>query len=426
MTPIGEIRRRLSGRTARDVVIVFTGNALRSVLGFLSNLIAIRLLGPSGFGTLASAHAVMTLSAQAVDFGLSTSSVRYGSKYLETEPGRTALIFKMSLTIKVFLGLPVLALLVLLSPAVAESVFGEPGLAGPLGVAFVGSFFFLLVSLPRSILQTHRAFGRYLAVLGLQGAVQLCLVAVLALAGTMNPTLYITAFAAAPCAAFIAGLALSPRAFLSARGDAAGVIRELLGFGKWVMISTFATMFIMRLDILMLTSMSGADEVGKYAGANQLAYLFPLITGAVTTALLPRATGITDPGELRNYVKGTFRVTPLVLLVALPLLLFAHPLIGYLFGDAYIDAVPIFRVLLVSFVMSVVMNPASLALYSLDRADLLAFMNLAQLGINFFGNLLLIPAMGGLGASVSSLAVRVFGSVYILLSLRRLLFSKSE
>jgi O-antigen/teichoic acid export membrane protein len=81
-------------------------------------------------------------------------------------------------------------------------------------------------------------------------------------------------------------------------------------------------------------------------------------------------------------------------------------------------------VLLLGFLLSVLLNPASLAFYSLERADLLAWLNLVQLGINFAGNLVLIPSLGGFGAALSSLAVRVFGSVYILWFLRRFLFSR--
>jgi O-antigen/teichoic acid export membrane protein len=418
-----EILEKLKGKTARDVATVFIGNSARSFLSFLSNLLAIRWLGPGGFGTVASAHAVMTLAAQAVDFGLTTSSVRYGSKYLEEAPDRTALVFKVTLLLKFVLGLPVLVLLVFLSPSIASSVFGKTELALPLMVAFTGSFCFLLASFPLGVLQTYRSFRRYMLVSIFQGVIQVLLVFGLTLTGRMEPNAVVVAFAVTPFVAFVFGWMLIPRSFLRTRGDLTGVAKEVLGFGKWVTVSTFATMFIMRLDVLMLTSMSTSGEVGRYASANQLAYLFPLITGAVTTALLPKATGLTSRNELRKYVVDTLRITPLSILIALPLLIFARPVIGTLFGAGYLGAVPIFRVLLVSFLLSVILNPASLALYSLDRADLLAYLNLAQLGINFVGNLILIPSMGGFGAALSSLAVRVFGGVYIIYCFRRLLFT---
>jgi O-antigen/teichoic acid export membrane protein len=418
--------RILLGKTARDIGTVFAGHSIRSVLAFASNLIAIRILEPVGFGTVASASAVMSLSAQAVDFGLTTSSVRYGSKYLEEDPTRTALVMKVTLILKLLLGLPVLVLLVFLSPQVASGVFRRPELAIPLTIAFVGAFLFLLESFPLSVLQTYRMFGKYVVVAVSQGAAQILLVLFLLATGRMEPLLIVAAFAAAPLFAFLAGMAVIPRGLLGTKGSVRGVVSEILGFGKWITISTFATMFIMRLDILMLTSMSGPAEVGKYASASQLAYLFPLITGALTTALLPKATGIQEKEALRKYVKSTFRVTSFAVLAALPLILFASPVVRFLFGERYVDAVPIFTVLLIGFLLSVLLNPASLAFYSLERADLLAYLNLIQLGINFTGNLLLIPHLGGFGASLSSLAVRVFGSVYILYFLRRLLFARGE
>jgi O-antigen/teichoic acid export membrane protein len=424
MASDGSILRRLLGRTARDILTVFAGHSVRSVLSFISNLVVIRILGPLGFGTVASASAVMTLSAQAVDFGLTTSSVRYGSRYLESDPGKSALVMKVTLVLKLLLGIPALVLLVLLSPRVASGVFGRPELTFALTIAFAGAFAYLLESFPLGLLQTYRMFGRYVFVAVSQGAAQLLFVALLFASGALEPIPVIAAFAAAPLVAFLLGMALSPRGYLRARGDVRGTVREILGFGKWIMISTFATMFIMRLDILMLTSMAGPAEVGKYAGASQLAMLFPLITGALTTALLPKATGIREREQLRRYVKDTFRITPFAVIVALPLLFFARPVVGFVFGEKYMDAVPIFTVLLLGFLLSVLLNPASLVFYSLERADLLAWLNLVQLGINFAGNLVLIPQLGGLGAALSSLAVRVFGSVYILYFLWRFLFSR--
>ena len=368
----------------------------------------------------------MTLSAQAVDFGLSTSSVRYGSKYLEKEPGKTAFIFKTTFLLKLLLGLPVLVLLMLAAPRIATGVFGKVELALPLLVAFCGSFCILLANFPLGVLQTYQSFRRYVLVAVTQGAVQVILVALLVFLGRMEPDSVIIAFAAAPFIAFLLGMTLIPRTFMGARGDTTAVIKEIMGFGKWVMVSTFATMFIIRLDVLMLTAMAGSGEVGRYSSASQLAYLFPLVTGALTTALLPKATGLTGRHELRRYVVDTLRFTPLSILVAVPLLLFARPVVGTLFGARFIDAVPIFRVLLLCFLVSVICNPASLALYSLDRVELLAYLNLAQLGINFAGNLVLIPLYGGLGAAFSSLAVRVFGGVYIVYFLRKFLFTEAE
>lgn len=416
----------LFGKTARDIATVFAGHSVRSVLAFLSNLITIRLLGPVGFGTVASAGAVMTLSAQAVDFGLSTSSVRYGSKYLEGDPGRTALIWKATLLLKLVLGLPVLLLLGILSPHIARAVFGKPELALPLAIAFIGAFSFLLESFPLGVLQTYRLFGKYVLVSVSQGAAQVLFVLFLVGVGRMQPLPVLAAFAAAPFLAFLLGMSFVPRGFLGAKGDIGGVVSEILGFGKWITISTFATMFIMRLDVLMLTSMATSAEVGRYASASQLASLFPLVTGSLTTALLPKATGLREKEDLRKYVRKTFRITPLVVLAAVPLFFFAGPLVGLLFGAEYVDAVPIFKVLLAGFLLSVLLNPASLVFYSLERADLLAYLNLIQLGINLAGNFILIPSLGGFGAALSSLAVRVFGSVYICYLLWHLLFARGR
>ena len=172
-----EVLHRLKSKTARDIAAVFTGNLLKALLSFLSNLIAIRGLGPAAYGIVASANAVMTLTSQAADFGLSTSSVRYGSRYLEDQTGRTRFIFKVTFLLKLSFGIPLVMLLIYLSPSIAAHVFGKTQLTVPLMIAFGGSMCFLMAAVPLGILQTYRRFRSYMIVAVLQGVVQLSLVA---------------------------------------------------------------------------------------------------------------------------------------------------------------------------------------------------------------------------------------------------------
>ena len=172
-------------------------------------------------------------------------------------------------------------------------------------------------------------------------------------------------------------------------------------------------MIILRLDVFMLTSMRTSEDVAFYVGANQLAYLFPIVTGSITQALLPKVTSISSREALGGYVGRVLRVVPWILLVFVPLILLAGPIVRALYGERSVDSIPIFRILLVGFMISVMVNPMSLILYALNRAELLALLNGLQLVLNVSLNLWLIPSLGAEGAAVSSLSIRLLAALYI-------------
>jgi O-antigen/teichoic acid export membrane protein len=87
--------------------------------------------------------------------------------------------------------------------------------------------------------------------------------------------------------------------------------------------------------------------------------------------------------------------------------------IGILFGKAYEHAVPVFGILLVSYMFGIVINPISLIYYQVNRAYVLTLVNWGQLLIGYFCNLILIPPYGANGAAVSSLLLHIFSSAVI-------------
>jgi O-antigen/teichoic acid export membrane protein len=412
---------RLRSEVAGETGLVFSGTLASGLLNFGAILIAIRGLGPVTFGRLALLTAVMTLTAQFLDFGLSTTFVKFTAQRLRSDPSRAALTLQATFFVKGALGVLLLLVAAVASRPVAAHLLDDPSLAPLLFLAFVGSVGTLLWEFCRGTLQALQRFRLLALVTPVRNVFRLAAFGLLVALDALDLGPVVVATAAAPFVGFFISWALIPRGFLRARGARAPVLRELYRFTRWVTISSLATMFIMRIDIFMLEAISSAEQVGFYASANQLAYLFPLITGSITTVLLPRVSRLEGTAALRGYVGRVLRLSPVVPLIFAPLLVVAPLMIPFLMGSEYAPSIPVFRVLILSFSVSVVANPVALIFYNRDRADLLAWLNLIQLGGAVLLNLWLIPRYGAVGAALGTLFVRLFGGGWILVFAGRLL-----
>ena len=76
--------------------------------------------------------------------------------------------------------------------------------------------------------------------------------------------------------------------------------------------------------------------------------------------------------------------------------------------------------------ISVIINPLSFFCLAFNRAWWLTTMNLAQLFMNGLKDYLLNPSMGAVAAGISTLSVRLFALVFVVIAFRRLLLEAHD
>jgi len=400
-------------KTARDSIVVISGKVLGAAAGFFATVLISRNLGPALFGAFSSVIAVMSIAAQFSDFGINTALVRFAAGYVDEDPDRARLMFKVAFKVKMLITSCVFFTVYASAGFIARNLFGNPELVLPLKISLVGIFGMSLSAMATAMLHSRRWFKK-LTFLNLVDPIgRIIVVGALIMAAKLGLVSAIITLAVVPFLTFLAGCFLFPGDFVYAKGDQDESFRELLSFSKWVFASSLATMFIMRLDVLMIAKMSTMTETGYYASAHRLAMLFPLVTSTLSTVLFPKVSAYKTQDDYKVYIKKIKHIVPWVVLAFIVLLLLSRPMIILVFSTSYINSIPIFRVLLLSFMVSVIIAPVSLILYSLNKPYILTGLNFSQLGINFVGNYFLIPVMGALGASLSTLAVRLAAAIVI-------------
>ena len=424
---VGLLNITANRNLVKDILKVVGGNTGTAALGFLSTLIIIRSLSPIEFGSYAIASAVMLIASQLTDLGLNTAYVRFAAGYIKENPEKADRLTRITLEVKVALGIIVFVTGLLLSPIMAHYVWNDDSLTVGLRLAFLGSFGNTLWNYLQAVLQAHQHFGRYSVISITNNLIKFISIIILFYLGMISVESSLAVMAAVPFFGFFIDRFVIPRNTNNSSkiNDRKELIAELVGFGKWVTLATIATMIISRLDVLMLGIMSTNEEVAYYDSALRLAMIFPMLTGALTTVLLPRVSRLHGTSALRKYAKQSLFAT---LLISIPLLiglLIAGPIITIFFGQEYGPAILPFQLILGAFIISTVTNPLNLIFYNLGQTKLLALMNTVQLFINIGLNIIFIPKFGATGAAYSALSLRITAAIYIFGLLPVLLRKKS-
>lgn len=157
-----------------------------------------------------------------------------------------------------------------------------------------------------------------------------------------------------------------------------------------------------RLDVFLIAAFLSTTDLGVYAVAVALAERIWTVADAVSTVLFPRiaAAGERDGVELTTLASR--HVVLLVGLAATALAVLSRPLILLLYGSAYSDAVLAFAVLLPGVVVLSVGKIVSSYISGKGRPELGVLPAVLTVVSNTLLNLVLIPRLGIVGASLAS------------------------
>lgn len=188
-------------------------------------------------------------------------------------------------------------------------------------------------------------------------------------------------------------------------------VELLLRFGLPVMLTSVAGAVLTHTDTLFLTLFTTVDEVGIYHSALPTAKLLLFLVFVINTVLLPLVAELWEKNEKQLITQMIERMYHYALIVTIPLaiviLVYAPTILSLLFGEQYLPAVPILRILTISslFLILHAINTATLSGMGMPKANTKAIFLAA--GLNVILNIILIPSLGGIGAAISTFLATV-------------------
>jgi PST family polysaccharide transporter len=381
-------------------------------IGLISTIILARLLIPADFGVVAMAMSIVAAIEIMTAFSLDLALIQ--------KPDADRRHYDAAWTLNVLFGLTNAAVLVLGAAAVA-SFYREPRVQGvilwlALYVAIQGFANIGVIAFQKE-LQFHKHF--FLGVIK-----KLCGFAVtISLAFALRSY---WALVAGMLATAVCGVVLSyvmhpyrPRFGLSG-------CRELLHFSWWVLINNILIFVVHRSSDLFIGRHAGPQALGIYNVAYEIANLpttemvFP-ISRAVYPGYSRMASNLS---ELR---RGYLDVLSVILLVVMPaglgIAALADPLVRVLFGEKWLEAIPLIPVLCMFGIIRAALSNSGSVFLALGEPKATVKVTTLQVALMMIGFWIFVPSGGALAAAyVVVVAVCVQAPLILILLSRRLEF----
>ena len=380
----------------RKVGETFVTRVLLIGIGLVTSVIVARILGPEGRGFYAVAITIGAIGVQFGNLGLHTSNTYYVAGDRGLLPALAANTIIVSFAVG-GVGTVLIWMIFQLWPQMAP-VRGLLLILSLLWIPF-GLAYMLLQNLLIGI-QDVRTYNKIEL---LTKALGLGLIGVLIITGAVGvETLFLVALIVLIIGLFWALLRLRTHIFTLPLPSLT-LFKETIRYGSKAYLAALFAFLVLRVNLLMVKYILGAEEAGYYSIAATMAdtvYMLPVVIG---TILFPKLSAMTHDQEKWAFTrKMAVSVGVVTVVLATFAGLLAGPVVRILFGELFVPAVPAFIWLLPGIVFLSIntcyMNyfaSIGMPLITVVSPGLAAIVNIAV-------NLKLIPWWGIVGASITS------------------------
>ncbi|PIP33131.1 hypothetical protein COV53_04525 [Candidatus Gottesmanbacteria bacterium CG11_big_fil_rev_8_21_14_0_20_37_11] len=388
-------------KTAKNTYFVFIGNSLSLIFSFIYTVLLVRLLSLSDFGYYSAIFTFMLLISDISDIGIGSSLSRFLPP-LKQEQDKLQSFLKTAFMLQLVISVFIAIIIFIFSSFIANVIFHNINLEILLKIISIGVIGAVITNFSIYSLAAKEKFISMSITTTSVGIFRVIFLVFLILLSQVF--LYQVVIAQVLSYIFVAifGMILVGPAFVfihRTKGD----LKRLLSFTSYLGIARILTSLSGKLDVIMLLALTNDPvSTGIYATASRLIAMYPIFSGSFSTVIAPKISTISDSLQLNKFLMKVILVTLVLISTIFFLIIFAHPFITILFGIKAIQAVPVFRLLLISMIFFVGSIPSvTLAIYYLKKPHILTVNSILQLIIVVGGNLFFIPIYGRFGACYS-------------------------
>jgi O-antigen/teichoic acid export membrane protein len=182
--------------------------------------------------------------------------------------------------------------------------------------------------------------------------------------------------------------------------------REIIKDSWFLMLASAMWFIYIRVDQLIIGNLMGIKEVGIYAVAVRLAEIWYFIPGIICGSLFPaiiNAKKINESVYFGRLKKLYALMIASAIITAIPVSILARPIILWLFGQDYLQAVPILQIYIWSGIGMFLSAGVNQYLIAENMVKTSFTVNAFSMIINIILNFIFIPIMGLMGAAWASL-----------------------
>ena len=386
---------RATRRVAKNTAYLALADVANKTMSFFFYMLAARHLGVEGFGVLSFALAFTTMLGVLTDLGLGAVTARE----IARNPAVAQREANAALAIKLVASVLAIGLI-----GGLVNWIGYP--ATTIRVVYILSFSVFANAISSYFCSVFQGFER----MELVALTRLAQTAVLVIGAV-----FLTRGGAEVARYAFLSVGAGLVSVLVARALAAGLIRPGLSFApsEWwrllrpsapIGLAVMFTMFYYWNGTTLLSWLRGDEAVGNYSAALRLVMGLAFAGFAFSGAVYPLLSRLfaSDPARSARALELALRY---MLMLTLPVAafgaVFARPLILLLYGGGYQGAVLLLRILGWWGVCASLNSLLSNFFISANRPSTVTIQTGLALGVNLVLNLILIPAVGAVGAAVS-------------------------
>ncbi|MGZ3465916.1 MAG: flippase [Gemmatimonadaceae bacterium] len=399
-------------RVAHNALLNFLGLAVPLALAFFIVPVAALKLGAARFGLLGLAWAI-TEYLTLFDLGLGRALVKFVADALHHESPKLSEIVSLSMAAQLAAGLVGGAIVVLAAPLLVRDVFKvSPAIAGEaLGVFRVVGLSVpavLLMSGQRAVLEGAQRFDLSASLKMIGSVAALAIPAIGAVLGVSLPSIMIGVLFSrlVVCVLYAVAIRRAIPGLRWVRSRDWMLLRRLVSFGGWVLVSNTVSPLLVYFDRFALGSITGLAATGFYTAPYEGVVRLLLIPVSLFGSMLPALTSIEATQDQTRFVRmASSSERVLAPLMALPLaavFVFAPEILRVWLGAQYAaQSAVALRWLAVGVFANALANPLFVTLYAKNRPDLPAKFHLFELAIHIPLTIYLIRTFGIAGAAAA-------------------------
>ncbi len=395
-----------TGNLASDGRRSIVGAVISNAATFLVALLIARLSGEALLGAFAILFALRAIFALVCGLGMRIAMTKFvaaGRARADYAELRGAVRVGLGATLSA--ALVAAAVLALLAPVLADQVFDEPSMTGPLRIVALSLPFAVLQDVTLAAtqgFQSMRAFARIGMIL--EPLCRLSFAAVSLLAGWGLMGLAGGLLVASMIGGLSGAAVLARRVRRLPPADPVHPWRALAGFAGVSWVASMATQGILWVDVVLLGAMVTTEDVGVYQVATRAVLACMIVITPLTASMAPRIAHHWETQQLDrltdNYsdvVRWTWRlsIAPLALVFAAPAAVLA------VFGPGFHEGVAVVLILAGGALIESLAAPSAVVLNQTGHNRLNMAINVSALVGNIALNLALIPAFGIAGAAIA-------------------------
>lgn len=395
---------------SQNTVTLLTSQVISLTIGFIYTVYIARYLSVEEFGVLSLAIALISVLGVFVDFGLNILMTREIARDRTSAHRYIDNIF----SIKFILILIVIPLTILIINMVGYS----QKTVNVIYILLLSFIFTTFSTMLYSFFQSYENL-KYQSTSVILSSVLILFGVFIAIYYKFNVVGIAFVYSVVALIIFIYNLIVSHKTFFLPRigRDKAfckNIIPLALQFG---LISVFSTIYVW-VDSLMLSFMQGPEAVGLYNVSYRIVLILLFVPIVINTAIFPVMARLYESSKnsLRKIVSKYFKF---MILIGIPLgtgtTILSNKIILLIFGSQYSPSIPALQILVWATVFTFISAAFVQLFQSINKQMIVTKITFIGLVLNIILNLILIPKISFIGASIDTLITELTVAILLII-----------